>query len=200
MKRRTAVVVIAGLIASQTASTPPLLWPIGPGEYVLRIAAREGTRRGSVTGGHVTLVATSSSDRSPRTGEKVPSNRSDPRHIPVYGWTDVDLHRVGAPLCDEGPAPLPGSRDPVFPGVLVLTLDPAWALEANGVRRPKDGPIVVIGTLSNMRDGRLRLDGCGIGLFGQSTGRACMRGVWAEWGLAVDGRGVFELCRVGDAA
>ena len=199
MKRHAAVLAGVVVLSSLSGSSPRRSWPIAAGEYVLRIAARAGSMQGAVTGGHVWLVPTSPEDRSPATGEVVAANLADARYMPLYGWTDVDLHRVGAPLCDDGTPP-PTSRDPVFPGILVITLDPAWAFEATGVTRPKDGPILVMGTASNMRDGRVRIDGCGIGLFGQSPGRACIRGVWSAWGTVGDGRGVFELCTSGGAA
>ena len=192
---RIAATALVGVLLVSRGSSVRGLWPLGPGEYVLQIAAREGSMAGNTAGGRLWLLATSLTDRSVRTGRIADANRSDPRYIPLYGWTEVDLGRVGAPLCSDGPAPAPTSRDPVFPGVLVLTVDPAWAFEANGVVRPKDGPMLVLGTLSNMRDGAGRLDGCGIGLFAQSIGRNCIRGAWAEWGIVADGRGRFELCR-----
>jgi hypothetical protein len=161
------------------------------GDYRLSMTATSGSRRGNAVEGHLTLVRTAESDRSPRTGEQ--PKPSDSRYLPFYGWTDADLSQVGAPLCLDGPAPPPSSRDPVFPGVLVLQLPPGMKL-ATPVQRPMQAPILVTGTGRNIRDGGRRLDGCGIGLFVQSHERNCVRGEWAEWGLEADGRGTFALC------
>lgn len=138
------------------------------------------------------MKPTSAADTSPRTGQRA-ERHVDTRYTPLYGWTDIDLKGVAAPICPEGPEPLPSSQDPVFPGVLVLKLDPRWKFESRVTYR-KDAPILVIGTGTNLRDGTMILDGCGIGLFVQDRDGRCLRGEWAEWGLEVDGRGTFTLC------
>jgi hypothetical protein len=56
-----------------------------------------------------------------------------------------------------------------------------------------EDPILVTGTVGNIRDGKNRLDGCGIGLFVQGRSFRCVRGEWTGWGLERDGRGTFEL-------
>jgi len=122
--------------------------------------------------------------------EPVPA-RPSTRNTPLRGRTDIDLHRVGAPLCDGHPQP--SSRDAIQTGVLVLKLDPDMQLETRVPHR-HEAPLLVTGTLTNIRDGRPRLDGCGIGLFVQERLMGCQSGEWAEWGLKHDGRGTFSLC------
>jgi hypothetical protein len=159
-------------------------WSLTPGEYRLSMTATRGSQRGHSTQGPLTLRIT-----PPRAGQ----HPDESRYAPLYGWTDADLTNVGAPLCADGPAPAPSPRDSVFTGVLVLKLPPESVLDAR-VSRPKDAPILVTGTGTNIRDGGRRLDGCGIGLFVQSRGWNCLRGEWGEWGLEHDGGGTFTLC------
>ena len=166
-------------------------WNLSAGDYELSLHATRGSRRGRTVQGPLVLVPTSQADRSPRTGQIARDH--DIRYTPLYGWLEADLREVGAPLCPDGPAPPPASRDPVFPGVLVLAVDPEWKLETR-VKRPPDAPILAIGTSVNMRDGRTHLDGCGIGLFVQTADRVCLRGEWSEFGLQYDGAGSFSLC------
>lgn len=140
--------------------------------------------------GLLTLRKTSADDVSPRTGQR--AERSDPNFLPLYGWTDADLHAVGAALEDE---PLPSSTDPVFPGVVVLTphriLDP--------IQRPRDAPVLAIGSLANTRLDRRTVDGSGIGLFVQRRDGTCWRGQWLMFGLERDGEGDFAFCRIRQA-
>jgi hypothetical protein len=167
-------------------------WDLTPGDYSLSMVATQGSMVGKAVRGRLTLKPTSDSDISPRTGQR--SKRLlDTRYAPLYGWTDIDLNGVAAPICPEGPEPLPSSDDPIFPGVLVLKLDPNWKL-ASRVMYRKEAPILVIATGTNIRDGTQILDGCGIGLFVQDRDGRCLRGEWAEWGLKTDGRGTFTLC------
>ena len=167
-------------------------WDVTPGDYTLSMVATQGSKVGGAVQGRLTLKPTGDADTSPQTGQRA-KGPLETRYTPLYGWTDIDLKGVAAPICLEDPYPLPSSQDPVFPGVLVLKLDPEWKL-ASRVMYRKEAPILVIGTLTNMRDGKMRLDGCGIGLFVQDRDGRCFRGEWAEWGLEVDGRGTFKLC------
>jgi hypothetical protein len=161
-----------------------------PGDYTLSMTATSGSRAGRSIEGPLTLVATTGTDVSPRTGARVAP--PPPIHwTPLRGWIDSDLRVVGAPLCDE--ATPPSSRDPVYTGVLVLKLERDTKLETRVARRDDD-PILITGTGGNIRDGKPRLDGCGIGLFVQGKSFRCLRGEWKEWGLERDGRGTFELC------
>jgi hypothetical protein len=168
------------------------IWGLSAGAYELSFVATRGSRQGKTVRGNLVLASTAKTDRSPRTGEI--AKDPDIRYFPLYGWLDANLLEVGAPLCPGGLAPPPSSRDPVFPGVIVQAIDPAWNF-GDRVKRPPGAPILAIGTLANMRNGRLGLDGCGIGLFVQAAGSGCWRGEWSEFGLQHDGAGTFSLCR-----
>lgn len=136
---------------------------IGPGEYRLTLVATSGSKSGSSSQGNLWLSPTSGGDTD--------------RH-PLYGATDLDFKRIGAPMDEQGPEPDPTSRDPVSPGVLVL-------------REPKE-TVLAIGTQSNLRDGGiLHLDGSGIGLWVTEAGPTGFSGTWRAWGTVVDGAGYF---------
>jgi hypothetical protein len=63
-----------------------------------------------------------------------------------------------------------------------------------------DRPIIVIGTLSNLRTGSLYVDGCGIGLFVNDWDGTCYRGTWGKWGIVAGGSGTFRACPLRDTA
>jgi hypothetical protein len=193
MRRHVVAFVLVLVVAAALAGAlwfQRRAWDLRPGDYTLSMRATSGSRTGRSTSGPLTLVATSAADTSPRTGARVAE--PPPLHLtPLRGWIDTDLRAVGAPLCDE--ATPPTSRDPVFTGVLVLKTEPDWKLETRVPFR-HEAPILAIGTGTNIRDGKARLDGCGIGLFVQDRSFRCVRGEWTEWGLKGDGRGTFELC------
>jgi hypothetical protein len=115
----------------------------------------------------------------------------------LYGWTNVDFIKLGAPV---GPSETPDSRDPASPGVIVM-FPPAGFKELQernvfSVTRPWDAPIMLIGTLENNEATRGWLDGGGIGLFIQSKKGRCLKGEWSSWGLGigVNDDGSFTLC------
>jgi len=168
----------------------PLDEVLKPGEYELVLVATEGSHRGRRVAGPLTLRSASPSDRSPRTGEIA----EDFADTPLFGWVDFDLLAVGAPICFEEPHPSPDSRDPVFPGVLVQQYDFGIDL---GLKHPAHTPILLIGTLSNIRTQNGWLDGCGIGLFVQAFTDGRFVGEWKEWGIVADGRGYFCLQQAG---
>jgi hypothetical protein len=159
------------------------------GKYNLYLRATEGSHRGAKAEGVVTLVAVTESDRSPRTGEIAKDRPGGPPLL--YGWTNTDLKRVGAPLCSDRPHPSPDSNDPVYPGIIV-----------ERVPYGPDGPFtgrsevsaVLVGTLSSLRNGEVWTDGCGFGMFVLAWNGQCYTGKWSEWGLKHDGRGEFRLC------
>jgi hypothetical protein len=190
------IVVCIGIAIISCQSWPQrhTSWDLAPGDYALSMVATQGSMVGGVVRGRLTLKPTSDADISPRTGQRS-KGFLDTRNTPLYGWTDIDLNGVAAPICPQSEtlAPPPSSQDPVFPGVLVLKLDPSWKL-ASRVMYRKEAPILVIGTGTNIRDGTQILDGCGIGLFVQDRDGWCLRGEWAEWGLEIDGRGTFKIC------
>ena len=185
-----SVMCSAIIVVVWSQGLPP--WELGPGDYHLSLIAHRGSRAGAEVDGRLALRPTSDADTSPRNGQRA-AGPPDIRNAPLYGWTDISLAGVGVPICEDGPAPPAWSQDPVFPGVLALKLDPDMSLEARVPYR-KDALILVTGTGTNIRDGKPRLDGCGIGLFVQDRGWRCLRGEWTAWGLEADGAGTFSLC------
>jgi hypothetical protein len=152
-----------------------------PGRYELTLIATGGSDSGHRTRGRLWLTASSAADQSPRTGERVP--KSDTVEGPLYGATDVPLSSVGAPMMDDTIAPKPQSTDPIYPGVRVLIQN--WQFD-----RPKR-PVILIGTLSNLRNGRHFSDGGGIGLFVTTNRGSTFSGDWGPWGIMANGSGYF---------
>ena len=151
------------------------------GAYGLTLRALHGSHRGGSSGGSLTLVAASAMDKSQVTGEVA----KDVDETPLfYGWTELDFGRVGAPVCRN---PDPASRDPVRPGVIVLA------------RTHLDHQVVLIGTLSSLRDGFLHTDGCGIALHVEGSEADCYRRSWDRWGIAENGSGTFDACPIAHA-
>jgi len=154
------------------------------------LVAECGSRHGSASDGNLELVPARATDTSPTTGEVVQDLSGTPS---LYGWTDLEFQRVGAPMCyGDATDPSPASRDPVRPGVLVLDTARGRAIDPAVVRAQPQ--MVVIGTLSNLRDGSIWTDGCGIGLSFEAWDGKCYRGSWGPWGIRVDGTGTFRAC------
>jgi hypothetical protein len=157
------------------------------GEFSLTLVATEGPQRDSSVSGPLWLWPTSVSDSSPRTGKRAVA--TDTLRTPFYGATDVNFDAVGAPVFRHGPSdptPSPDSRDPVYPGVLVFAGNrPGNSVGASAT--------LVIGTLSNMRDGLISGDGEGIGLWVRAFDENAFVGDWSEWGIVRGGRGYFCL-------
>jgi len=101
-------------------------WDVTPGDYTLSMVEPrfEGGRGGAGTFDLENLRAMLILRHKQASGQ----GALETRYTPLYGWTDIDLKGVAAPICLEDPYPLPSSQDPVFPGVLVLKLDPEWKL------------------------------------------------------------------------
>jgi hypothetical protein len=117
-------------------------------------------------------------------------DQSFSRRDGLYGWTDVDFRKLGAPI---GDADTPGdSEDPENPGVLVLV--PTRDIESSPLPGP---PVMLIGALENKKKTRGSLDGGGIGLFARTKQGQCISGEWSEWGVVVGGRGRFTVCSRG---
>jgi hypothetical protein len=156
------------------------------GDYDLSLVSTCGTRAGGSASGGLTLVQALSTDRSPATGQLVAPESL--KTILLYGWTDLDFRAVDAPLCRDEVAPT--SRDPVFPGVVLHSMD--WM----GVDPSSHLPplTLLIGTVSNPRDGSLVTDGCGIFLGLETWDGRCYRGHWDAWGIALGGAGTFAAC------
>lgn len=143
------------------------------GSYEIKLVAARGSRKGAIASGRLTLL------RAPA-AHWMGSN--------LYGYTDLDFDDVGAPLLGEG-APVPSSRDPEAPGVLVASSE-------DGV------PILLVGTTANRDPGGTTLpnglklltlssDGSGIGLRVHEASEQGILGRWSEWGLVRDGGGTF---------
>jgi hypothetical protein len=162
------------------ATTVP---PLRAGNYQLTLRADCGQRRGSTSEGRLTLVGASATDRSSTSGAVVVDLHGPPQ---FYGWTPLDFRRVAAPICNDGAAPPPTSQDPMRPGVLVRS------------KKSAAPPIILIGTLSNLRTGSLFYDGCGIGLFVNDLDGTCYRGTWGNWGIVTGGSGTFRACLLRD--
>jgi len=108
----------------------------------------------------------------------------------LYGWTDVDFQKLGAPIDASG---VPGeSRDPENPGILVWFPPFKWTYK---VSIPEGAPILLIGTVENKKATRGFRDGAGIGLFVLAKEGRCVRGTWSEWGMVMAASGRFKLCR-----
>jgi len=169
---------------SQTSS------PIAAGRYSVVLVATKGRQKRQRVVGTLTLKPTSSLDVSPRTGET-----AQDRHLaetPLYGALEANLSGVDAPMCSGEPNPDTASMDPVYPGVLLHFIE--WE-----DRYPKPTPVLTIGTLSNLRNGKDYFDGCGIGLFVTRTEDASLFGEWDRWGIVGGGSGYFCAYRTGDA-
>lgn len=166
----------------------PFSHPLRPGGYALRLVALEGSRAGSRVDGVLYLEQASRADRSPVTGEVA---ETPPTATPFYGWMKIDLSAVAAPVCRDDLHPQASSRDPVFPGVLVLNDD--FAPDARSAR-PPSMPLITVASLTNRRLDEGWVDGCGFAMHLQTWNGRCFRGRWSEWGVRKDGRGVFCLC------
>lgn len=176
----------AKAVNSSSECTPPVAdasasRPLAPGDYTLTLTATEGSRAGARTSGLLRLLPTSPDDRSPRIGQRA---ASDLQPAPLYGMAELDWDAVGAPMeavVETGDTlhPPSTSADPVYPGVLVL------------MNPQKTESVLVIGTLSNRRDGSGWLDGAGIGLMVRRVDARGFHGTWGHWGIVMDGSGYF---------
>lgn len=155
--------------------TAPLM---SPGTFQLTLVATSGRQIGGVAEGVLDLRPTSSTDRSPRTAEL--ANDRSIADVPLYGWATADWRLIGAPVGHERA----GSRDPVFPGVLVI-----FASWKEGYR-PRT-PVLLISSVSNRRGGEMMTDGAGIGLWVRKLDETGFAGEWSGWGIAISGSGYF---------
>lgn len=126
-------------------------------------------------------MSATAADQSESSGEIARDFDGPPE---FYGWTGLDFHKVAAPMCNNDASPPPTSRDPVRPGALVPT------------RKPHEAPKILIGTMSNLRNGSLYTDGCGIALYLDGWDGNCFLGSWRNWGIVTDGTGTFRACPV----
>jgi hypothetical protein len=174
-----------------TVAKPVADPPLSPGTYQLVMRATNGRWMGRISRGTLTLIASKPTDRSPVTGK-------GPRPIvgedaPFYGWTDINLHHVGAPLVDDYVSPL--SRDPITPGVLVDFID----YDADY----PDTFVLKIGTLGQSRNRwvgpnefQLSTDGGGIAMWVHRADENKFEGTWDRWGIVGGGKGTFCATRI----
>jgi hypothetical protein len=149
-----------------------------PGSFRLVLIATSGRRTGGIAEGELDLRVTSSTDRSPRTGQL--ANDRNTGEAPLYGWAVADWKLVDAPVRDDNAR----SRDPVFPGVLVKFASWREGYSAST-------PVLLISTVSNRGDGEIILDGGGIGLWVRQLDENGFAGEWSGWGIAMSGSGFF---------
>jgi hypothetical protein len=170
----------------------PLRFPdpsrLSQGVYEIVFAVREGP--GLSTTGTLTLMPTSPNDRSPRSGKAPVDSGSFYLH-PFYGAIEFDHVRIGVVFC-KGKSPPPTSTDPTSPGVLVSV---GWV---PGYSRGTRNVFLVVGTVRNIRDGRSRIDGCGVGLVVHEITDRGFSGVWMPWGVRGISRGHFCARRTRD--
>ena len=134
------------------------------GVYAIEFQATAGSHDHQAQRGHLWIVPI---DRAVRSDDS-----------PFYGWTDVDLTEVGAPLCPGEPSP--SSNDPLKPGALVSP-------NSDGSQR------LVIGNCGNVyRPGMTCFDGCGIYLEVDHADSSGFQGRWGGYGIVVDGCGYFR--------
>lgn len=147
----------------------------------MTLVANKGRKKGQHVTGSLELYKTSSSDHSPRTGEKA---YGDVKKNPLYGATDVDFSIVWAPVTNnpEDIEPVPTSLDPVFPGVLVI--------------REESHDILAISTVANRRTKEMWTDGSGIALKPLQKIGSEIRGQWESFGIVAGGGGYFCITPV----
>jgi hypothetical protein len=142
------------IAAASTCAALAGLWPsdhsdraiaLASGECVLYMAADTGSKAGRSTRGLAELRPTTLDDRSPRTGEQA---FLPPDLTALYGWTNANLAAVGAPICSGPLNPAPDSREPVYPGILLL----AWSLGVSDWhQQPVGAQVPTISSFSNVR-------------------------------------------------
>ena len=187
----------AGPCTEFTGSVPDRLdADLVPGDYELTIVATRGSKEGSQVNGSVRLLPATSDDRSPKTGESAIDTLMD--DVLLYGSTDADLRAVGAPMCSDDLHPRPDSADPIYPGVLVSRIPEKDRIFAWMFDYPENAPIVSIGALGNIRNGKAWADGCGVILLVQASRHGTLVGDWREAGIARDGTGYFCLTRASE--
>ena len=140
-------------MACEQKATQPLAVnqaAVAPGTYRLVLVATKGDRKRARASGLLTLRHSPPDERPRPMGEVPVGWEWDQKEL--IGTLDIDLTQVAAPMC--GDSPDPRSTDPIYPGVLVKAID--WE-----DRYPKRTPVMVVGTVSNRRDGTQAFDGCG---------------------------------------
>jgi hypothetical protein len=160
---------------------------IAPGHYRITMIA-EGSWAPASARGNLWLSRTSSQDRS-ATHPSARAPAGDTASAPLFGWTDIDVRKVGvlnyAPDTGQFFVPDPTSRDPLYPGVIVLIQN--WQPN-HGLRQN----VLLIGTFDNRRvDGFDFLDGGGIALWVRRFSSGGFSGHWSRFGRRPESSGYF---------
>jgi hypothetical protein len=178
-------------------TAPPQL---RPGAYEVTLVATEGSQRGGETTGVLWLWTAHADDRS-LDGSRSPLPDEILREVPFYGSLSIDFVEVGAPIdAESGIEPDPRSSDPVRPGVLVTYYSPRALACMRPIPSNEDGelPLLLVGTLSNLRDDDGWLDGSGFGMWITRLDARAFEGNWDRFGRQVDGSGTFRAVRIDD--
>jgi hypothetical protein len=155
---------------------------IAAGRYVLTLVANDRSARPARAHGPLWLLDTSDADRSHPTGRGPAPVRDVQEYL--YGAVSLDFRRIGASVpmvAGDTISPAPTSTDPIRPGVLVS--------------RSNGETVVLISTLGNIRDGRVWLDGAGIGLHVRQVSHDQFSGIWSGWGSVRSRQGFFCAAR-----
>lgn len=172
--------IACSLVCPRVPEAAATVRDLAPGTYELTMAARSGSRRGFQVSGRLTLIQLD----QPHWGGSL-----------FYGFTDIDLDVVGAPVLPDSEVPLPTSKDPDAPGVLVESVSfeegypdgtPVLLISTSGNRNPVVGEGPDGAQLLNVG-----FDGAGIGLWVHRITTTGFVGRWSEWGIVRDARGVF---------
>ena len=153
------------------------------GRYVLTLVATSGRKVGQIAHGSLTLVRSDPSDlgRGPDGTAISVTHSSDGPH-PAYGWTDVRLKDVGAISQWD-----PGSRDPIYPGVLVAVFP------RRDTARQELSVYLQLG--SGSRDDRAVFDAPTTMLTAKRIDGDRIAGTWSSGSLVHTGNGYFCLER-----
>jgi hypothetical protein len=81
--------------------------------------------------------------------------------------------------------------DPIYPPVLLI----AMAIK-NPPMAERFWTVLVIGTVSNRRDGAMITDGAGVGMWIREADAGGFRGTFDPWGIVVDDEGHYCAQRV----
>jgi len=135
------------------------------GEYLVRLVASSGAKRGATAQGRLQLMPHDSANRR----LKLPDGSTSSTYtLPLYGTVEIDLVAVGAVAPGD-----PGSSDPASPGVLVIE---------------SPGRVMLrVGSEANRRDVR-RYDGAYTVLRVQQVSDDGFAGTW-ESGVDMDRSG-----------
>lgn len=154
---------------------------IAPGAFILQVLATDGSMKGGSTSGDLVLLRNHDAVvAAHRFTPKKPIKQSVLGVDILYGAARFNHKQVGMPICDSVDCAEPPitSCDPLRPGVLV-------SVQRGGQLT------MLVSTLSNIRDGNLRLDGHGIGMWVTHITPGGFCGSWRCWGNVCDGSGLF---------